>query len=107
MTRCGKARPDLDAESRCGGPFPPAARRRRAAPLGARGRGGQGAQQCGVSWEPPACTDVWGAFYAPLAGEGNQILQINTSKSVEVIRGHSILERTNDVSSQRQCYWAM
>ena len=29
-----------------------------------------------------------GAFYAPRAREGNQILQINLSKSVETIRGH-------------------
>jgi hypothetical protein len=31
-----------------------------------------------------------GAFYAPQVGEGNQILQDYTSKSVEKIRGHSI-----------------
>jgi hypothetical protein len=29
------------------------------------------------------------AFYAPQAREGTQILQINTSKSVETIRGHT------------------
>jgi hypothetical protein len=30
-----------------------------------------------------------GAFYAPYAREGNQILQHCTSKSVDTIRGHS------------------
>ena len=29
------------------------------------------------------------AFYAPRAGEGNQILQVKSSKSVEAICGHS------------------
>jgi hypothetical protein len=32
-----------------------------------------------------------GAFYAPHAGEGNQILQYYTSKSVEKIYGHSTM----------------
>jgi hypothetical protein len=31
-----------------------------------------------------------GAFYAPRAGEGNQILPINSSKSVETIRGYTL-----------------
>jgi hypothetical protein len=30
-----------------------------------------------------------GAFYAPRAGEGTQILHVKSSKSVESIRGHS------------------
>jgi hypothetical protein len=33
-----------------------------------------------------------GAFYAPRAREGKQMLQHYTSKSVEAIRGHSILK---------------
>ena len=31
-----------------------------------------------------------GAFYARRTGEGNEILQVKSSKSVELIRGHSI-----------------
>jgi hypothetical protein len=31
-----------------------------------------------------------GAFYAPRAREGNQILHIKSFKSVEKIRGHSM-----------------
>jgi hypothetical protein len=36
-------------------------------------------------------TDVWEAFYAPRAGEGNQILSHDTSKSVETICRHTTL----------------
>jgi hypothetical protein len=43
----------------------------------------------GASCKPPACTNVWGVFYAPRSREGKQILPHDTSKSVETIRGYT------------------
>src|SRR5262245_52831340 len=63
--------------------------RHQTAPRESRGQGWRKARYGGASWSLPPCTDVLGALYAPQTGEENQILQINTSTSVDTTRGHT------------------